>query len=670
VGGVGFGVVGGVAGGVAGIALLPLPWLLLAGWLVGFSFRLEPWGLGLAAAVVMAALALEQQGWWALAVGAAALVGYYRLFPFYPALWLMSLGRSLRLPRLPGSPPVWALRSLPPHLDEILWLPLPGHSRILVDAFREDAAAALPTLDQMRTARYPGFRRTVRQALPLIVLEQFARVQSVTDIVATSVPDHPILPRLLPALYRSSDEQADDETSAPPTHAVEINTATLDLLYQLRDTARSIEANLGAGSVYLRQRGLENSLTKLARLQGQLPALGLPERNRTLVQQILTQWQKIIEQEIARQQDATQAQVINPFQSGNPLRADRADLFKGRRQFADALVAQVLERSRPTLVLHGPRRCGKSSFLLHLPRILPVSEIIPVYVDLQSAATTVSEGDFCYGLVRAMARDLRSQDIAAPPAQRGEFRSGPYAALEDWLDQVVPMLHERRVLLCLDEFEKLGSAIRTGKIPLTLFDELRHLIQHHDELGFLFCGVQTLDELGPNWSSYFISVRPIEMTYLEPAEARDLLTNPDPAFNLGYAPGIVERVLLETRCQPYLLQLLGEAMVTQANQHQTRVVTDALLEQAFAAALKTGEPYFTNLWSEYTGSSPAEVRAGQALLHAIAHDHPLPPNDTAEARAALRRLLRYHVVEAVGTGYRCEVPLVARWVRERAVLGE
>jgi hypothetical protein len=330
----------------------------------------------------------------------------------------------------------------------------------------------------------------------------------------------------------------------------------------------------------------------------------------------------------------------------------------------------VLDRSRPTLVLHGPRRCGKSSFLLHLPRLLPVSEIIPVYVDLQSAATTSSEGDFCYGLVRAMARDLRSQDIATPPAQRGEFRSGPYAALEDWLDQVVPRLHERRVLLCLDEFEKLGSAIRTGKIPLTLFDELRHLIQHHDELGFLFCGVQTLDELGPNWSSYFISVRPSEMTYLEPAEARDLLTNPDPAFNLGYAAGIVEQVLLETRCQPYLLQLLGEAMVTQANQHQTQVVTDALLEQAFATALKTGEPYFTNLWTEYTGNSPAEVRAGQALLHAIAHGHPLPDSDTAEARAALRRLLRYHVVEAVGTGYRCEVPLVARWVRERAVLGE
>lgn len=452
--------------------------------------------------------------------------------------------------------------------------------------------------------------------------------------------------------------------------SLNIDVATLDVLYQLRNISRSVEANLAAENVYLRQRGLENSLLKLARLEGQLPALGLPERHRGVVQQVLKQWQHVIEQEIAEQQAAAQGQVINPFQSGNPLRADRADLFKGRQRLADDIVRQVLDRSRPTLVLHGPRRCGKSSFLLNLPRILPVTDILPVYVDLQSAASTGSEADFCYGLVRAMARDLRSQDVGVPSVQRSEFRVNPYAALEDWLDQVVPRLRERRMLLCLDEFEKLGSAMHAGMIPLKLFDELRHLIQHHDELGFLFCGVQTLDELGPNWSSYFISVRPIEMTYLEPDEARDLLINPDPNFNLGYAAGIVEQVLCATRCQPYLLQLLGEAMVMQANQHLTRTVTDALLAQAVTAALKTGEPYFTNLWTEYTGTTPDEVRAGQALLHAIAHEHPLPPTDTPAARAAVRRLIRYHVVEQVDSGYRCEIPLVAHWVRERAVLAE
>jgi hypothetical protein len=522
-------------------------------------------------------------------------------------------------------------------------------------------------LDQMRTSRYPGFRQTVQQAIPLMVLEQLHRVKSVADIATTTSPTHLILPYLLPA-FSHTDEEPHDETLAPLMFTGRMDATTLEVLYRLRDIACGISANLNASNASIRQRGLERSLDKLANLKVQLPTLRLPKHNQTMALEVLTQWQTVIEQEIGQQHATAEEQVINPFQSGNPLRADRADLFKGRQQFADDIARQVLDRSRPTLVLHGPRRCGKSSFLLNLPRILPIRDILPVYIDLQSAASTGSEADFCYGLVRAMTRDLRSQEIAAPPTQRSAFRDNAYAALEDWLDQVVHLLGERRVLLCLDEFEKLGNAIYEGKIPPTIFDELRHLIQHHDELGFLFCGVQTLDEIGPNWSSYFISVRPIEMTYLEPNEARDLLTNPDPEFNLRYADGIVERVMHETRCQPYLLQLMGEAMVTQANQHYTQVVTDDLLDAAFAAALRTGEPYFTNLWTEYTGTTPDEVRAGQAFLHRVAHGQPVPSLDGRALAAALHRLTRYHVVEQVDSGYRCEVPLVARWVRERAVV--
>ena len=37
-----------------------------------------------------------------------------------------------------------------------------------------------------------------------------------------------------------------------------------------------VAAALEAGSVYLRERGLDEQLTRLARLQGQLPGLGLP----------------------------------------------------------------------------------------------------------------------------------------------------------------------------------------------------------------------------------------------------------------------------------------------------------------------------------------------------------------------------------------------------------
>ncbi len=81
---------------------------------------------------------------------------------------------------------------------------------------------------------------------------------------------------------------------------------------------------------------------------------------------------------------------------------------------------------------------------------------------------------------------------------------------------------DRRLPIDLDEFEKIGSAIKDNGIGERLFDQLRSMIQHSDRLGFLFSGVQTLEELGPRWSNYFISVVPMEMHYLQPHEAEDL----------------------------------------------------------------------------------------------------------------------------------------------------
>ncbi len=220
------------------------------------------------------------------------------------------------------------------------------------------------------------------------------------------------------------------------------------------------------------------------------------------------------------------------------------------------------------------------------------------------------------------------------------------------------------------------------------------MIQHDDRLGFLFSGVQTLEELGPRWSNYFISVVPMEMHYLEPAEAEDLLLNPDPEFTLRYDPGIVDEILTLTRCQPYLLQLIGFALVTEANRQQTQTATTELLQSAIQSAFTNGEPYFTNIWTEFTGTTPSEVAAGQNLLIALARGNSQSPIICNEATtAASRRLIRYHVIERINenidinasgdlqvsqyenranvtwepTHHHIEIPLFEQWVQERAI---
>lgn len=555
------------------------------------------------------------------------------------------------------------LSLLPPETNELLTFPLPGHGYILLNAFHSNPSEALNSLTKLLKMPTVAFRPTLQFFALQVIVDQFSTVNTIKEIIGTLSTSHPFLPRFLPFFYKNDEITSNNEFTAitfttPDTEFV------LPYLYQF---VKDLDAVSEAGSVVLRVRGLERLLDQLKLLLLQLPLFLTPKAEQ-LWRSVIEHWQEIIQTELEGLETQSQNAILNPFQFGNPLRADRSHLFKGRRAFSDQVYRLVLDRNRPTLVLHGPRRCGKSSFLLNLARLLP-SDLVPIYLDMQRAGMNNSEADFCYGLVNAIYRDSRSQGIKlSTPPQRSDFYQNPYPLLEDWLDSVLQNLGERRLLLNLDEFEKIGSAIQAKRLSSRLFDELRSLIQHTDRLGFLFSGVQTLDELGPNWSSYFISVMPMEMLYLEPNEAEELLLDPDPEFVLRYNSDIIAEILHLTRCQPYLLQLIGSVLVTQANLEHTQLVTLPMLKSAIQDAFTQGEPYFTNVWTEFTGTTLNEVAAGQAYLLSLAGRTPTSPNPSSpDTQAAIRRLRRYHVIEQVDGIDRIEIPLFEQWVRERAI---
>lgn len=643
---------------VMGVAILPLPWFLISCTLVSVGAASLEWRwLGISIAAIFVALGwgnLNFQSLWAVPF---SLVGYYRILPDYLFSSLVSLVFTQPLQRLLSLKPDSFLTKLPPFTTELLWLPLPNHSRILAATFRQNTALGFTTLQKMKTSSLPGFKLTIQKALPSIVADGFAAVNTILELISSGTPDD------LQSLLRYS-------YFPPYWSSLTFNSgnAEIDLIVPiLKQIARDTETIFKSDSSTLQERGLERLVDKLKMLPTQLPGLGLKPQAVKRWQPAIERWQHILELEIAEQHKTSQGELPNPFYWGNPLRPDRADIFKGRQDFADRLVRLILDRNRPTLVLHGPRRAGKTSFLLNLPRLLP-SDLVPIYLDMQQGSMTASEGDFCYGLVRAIDRDTRSQGLQLPPIpSRQAFAIQPYPTLEDWFNLALPKLGERRLLLNLDEFEKIGSAIKDNRISERLFDQLRSMIQHYDRLGFLFSGVQTLEELGPRWSNYFISVVPMEMHYLEPHEAEDLLLHPDPEFTLRYDTGIVAEILRLTRCQPYLLQLIGSALVNQANSQHTQLATTTLLQASIQPAFTNGEPYFTNIWTEFTGTTPAEVTAGQQILIALAQGNsPVETNDETTT-AARRRLLRYHVIERDGDIDAIEIPLFKQWVRERAI---
>lgn len=563
-----------------------------------------------------------------------------------------------------------SLLRLPPNASEVLWFSLPGHEQLLVQVFKTKPLLAMLNLRAMQISPMPGLRKTAKRALPQIISIYLFSFSNADDFRKLLVEKEDVDHFFLPEIALASNDLDDKQSS--------IDRELGAMLFCLCAIAGDLDAISQASNAALKERGLEALCRQLNSLPSELPILGLDPSAIRRWTPVVNKWRSIIADKLEEQKKISQGELLNPFQYGNPLQRSRADLFKGRQTFAENIARILLDRNRPTIVLHGPRRCGKTSFLNNLPRLLP-SQWVPIFIDAQSAAATTDEAGFCQSIVRAIIRDGRTQGLRFPAAPaRSEFLSAPYIVLESWLEKALEGLKEagqdKRLLLTIDEFEKIGTAMDAGNLSLALFDEIRSLIQHWDQLGFVFSGVQTLDELGPNWSSYFISVVPVEMLYLEPHEARELLTEPDPDFSLTYASGLVEEILQITGCHPNLLQLIGAALVTEANERHTTTATTDMLQSAIPRAFTLGTSYFTNVWTEFTGNlqNPAEVRIGQTLLKALADGaQPIiegnePTNELA--KAALRRMERYHVLKQVNGRYAFDIPLIQRWVKERAIL--
>ena len=528
------------------------------------------------------------------------------------------------------------LRRVPVYWDDLIFYPLPLLDRLLLLALRADRQAALPQAEFIAGS--------FRQAWAANRARLIYTVETLTNCAS---------PALIAAAPTELDWLADEVMLA-------LKQGTSEVVPRLLAIAGGVRAALAADNLYSRRLGYREALDGLDMLHRRLPSLGSAVVRRW--QPVIDRWQQVLLNELeAVSAGAEVAATENPYQPGTPLQLSRQELFKGRRELREAVVNALLERHRPTLVLHGPRRMGKTSFLLQLPALLP-GNTVPVFLDLQRPTATQNTAAFLYSIARAISRDARPYRLLVSVPPRPAFDESPFETFACWLeDTALADLQDFNLLLTFDEFEKLGEAVESGRLEEQIFDELRYLIQHQSRLALLFAGVQTLEELGPAWSSYFINVKPLSIGYLQPNEAEELIRRPDLGanFRLVYADEVAAEIMWLTHGHPYLLQLVCSAVVEESNARTAFHVDMPLLEAALRRALDQGEPYFSNIWHEMAGPD------GQPWLFQIAHANaPLSLPD----HPSLARLIRRRVISRSAAGYHVEVPLVQQWLVERIAL--
>ena len=378
------------------------------------------------------------------------------------------------------------------------------------------------------------------------------------------------------------------------------------------------------------------------------------------------QTQKLAEEVELRQE------IDSPYIIGVPL-TQQQEIFVGRSDISARIEQLLLDRRQPPLLLYGQRRVGKTSLLQNLGRLLP-STITPLFVDLQGPASRArNDAGFLYNMARAMIRSARRQrHLTLPAIDRETLEADPFTCFDEWLDDVEQALRGGMALLMLDEFEVLDGALAQGRFDAeAVLGMLRHLIQHRPRFKVLLSGSHTLDEF-QRWSSYLINVQVIGISYLNEAEARQLIEAPVAHFALRYEPAASQRVLDLTRGHPFLVQLLCAEVVALKNEQppaQRRLARLADVETAVPAALNHGSFFFADIEQNQVEGVGREV----LRLIAAHGEGAVVPRQVLVAyvpsllalEGALLALQQRELIEPVDDGYRFQVALVGRWFAER-----
>ncbi len=349
-------------------------------------------------------------------------------------------------------------------------------------------------------------------------------------------------------------------------------------------------------------------------------------------------------------------------------------VFLGRYDIAQSIIREMQKGGqKPSILLYGSRRMGKTSALLNIGYLMREPDLVPVYISGQSAKFH-TDLDFCYYLAAATIEKLQQYRVWTEPlsrrgfAEKPTFERNPVLTLSEFFDECHRLLeqHDKHCLFSIDEYEEIDQHIRKpGRnradcITRELLLELRDTLQHKPRLMFLFAGTHFMRDLATvNWSEIFINVKTLHISFLERRDGQRLLTEPVPELKYENTT-LITHILDLTGCQPFLLQAVASALVDTLNTRDERTVTKHILNEAIDEVLANHSTYFDYIWDTECSNSRQ-----QKLLRLVAGaEAGTPVDDLTDYSDELRSLIAREVLKEEDDRVKLTMPIVKLWMKK------
>ena len=390
----------------------------------------------------------------------------------------------------------------------------------------------------------------------------------------------------------------------------------------------------------------------------------------------------------------------NPYIVGNPV--DREEMFYGRQSIIDQIRRHLSTSHQANIILlEGNRRIGKTSILKHLqvPDVLP--DWIVVNCSLQGGEGHQSEAGLTTNeLFRHMARDIAwTMDEAGlqvwlpdiePPDPSKRFKSAfgkassiafsgsrPFEVFELYIQSVIEAASPRRLLLMLDEFDKLPEGIDSGVTSPQVPENIRYLLHTYQGLSAILCGSRQLKRLREQYQSALFGIGyRITVSEIPIEDGRLLITRPVEG-RLRYVQDATNLAIELCARHPFLIQSLSARIFEWAARTKERTVTVGAVETA-VQEMVTDNEHFDTLW-DYSQTERRrfllalcrKLKGGPdpitlSLLEAKVEEYGIavPHGDNlGEDLESLRELELLQLQDSTGgTTYRFTVPLMEDWI--------
>ena len=391
----------------------------------------------------------------------------------------------------------------------------------------------------------------------------------------------------------------------------------------------------------------------------------------------------------------------SPYIVGSPV--DRPEMFFGRADVMARIRRQLGARAHANVILlEGNRRTGKTSILRQMEKADAPPGWIPVYCSLQAAeGDATRSGIPTRNVFRLLAwrtarvlhkvgvetwfpelpgRDAgRPFELAFRAALNQAFAGDhPFETFKLYVDAAIRIASPRRILLMLDEFDKLQEGIDAGITSPQVPENIRHLLQHQPGLSAIITGSRRLKRLREEyWSALFGLGHRVGISALPIDAARRLATEPVEG-RLDYLPQARDRVVELCARQPFLVQSLCNRVFDQAAAGGRRTITADVVAEAAAEMVRDNE-HFRTLW-DYAGTERRRLllmlcdRLSEGpdgvnldLLQVKLHELKVPVSRIRDLTADIAELRELELIELDnsyrGGTYRLSVPLMTSWLQ-------